>query len=298
MHVVVQRRGHSAAMHRASQRKRQWLDRGHSLSRSETRRDAEGAPGMLCAPLPVQLQPMTPRHRPTAFASELRRIVADLEGDRRALVDADVRTLDSAGVRSVDDLFESLRRTDDADLPIIACWFVPRIRGIPKATAVRQLVCLLADPSARVRHSAAIALGELGSRSATSRLLKAIGDEDAEVRMAVVYALGKLGDVRARESRLHVLGDLDEKPKIRAAAAESLGSLGDRESGPALVACLRDRSPEVRLFCAFALGELREPRALRALQRMVRTDKGRVRTYGTVGRAARSAIEAIRGARA
>ena len=58
---------------------------------------------MLCASLPVQLQPMTSRHRPTAFASELRRIVADLEGDRRALVDADVRTLDSAGVRSVDD---------------------------------------------------------------------------------------------------------------------------------------------------------------------------------------------------
>jgi len=115
--------------------------------------------------------------------------------------------------------------------------------------------------------------------------------------MALVYALGKLADVRARDALLHMLGNLREKPRIRAAAAEALGSLGDRESVPKLAAHLSDRSPEVRLFCAFALGELRDPRAIRTLQRVAGTDHGRVRTYGTVGKAAQSAIEAIRGAR-
>jgi hypothetical protein len=252
---------------------------------------------MLCPSLSVQLQPMKTRHNHQTFANELRRVVANMEDGGKALAESDVRTLVSAGVHSVEDLLDAISGAHGPELPIIACWFVPRIRGIPKSLAARRLARLLADPSARTRRSGAIALGELGSRSSTSGLLRLIRDGDAEVRMAAVYALGKIGDVRASDGLLQVLGDLHERPKIRAAAAESLGSLGARESGPALVAYLRDRSPEVRLFCAFALGELGDVRALRTLQVVAKADKGRVRAYGTVGRAARSAIEAIRRAR-
>jgi HEAT repeat protein len=252
---------------------------------------------MLCASLPMQMQPMR-ASRTVSFAGELRRIVESVDVSNRALAEADAQALTSAGVRSVEGLLRALGGSGGTGIPVIACWFVPRVRGIPKVAAVRQLVHLLADNSAKVRRSAAIALGEVGSRSATRNLLKAVIDGDAEVRMAVVYALGKIADVRARDALLHMLDDLREKPRIRAAAAESLGSLGDSESVPALVAHLRDRSPEVRLFCAFALGELREPRALSALRRVARTDNGRVRTYGTVGKAALSAIELIRDGRA
>jgi HEAT repeat protein len=209
---------------------------------------------------------------------------------RLARLDADI--LASAGVKSVSGLLDVLATTDDTRLVLIACWYVPRISRVPRSSAVRSLAKLLASSLVAIRRSAAVALGELGSKRATSFLLTASSDPEPAVRMSAIYAIGKLADRRGRERLLSVLNDAKEDARVRAAAAESLGSLGDSSVGPALLRHMGDPSPEVRLFCASALGELRDRRALRALRR-ARHDRGRVRVHGSVGKAARSAVAAI-----
>jgi HEAT repeat protein len=232
------------------------------------------------------------QQRSSSFSGELGRIVRGLDTVHRASARADVKALRASGVDSATGLLRALRLEGDEPMIARACWLVPRVHSIRLSVAARRLGSLLLSRSRVVRRAAAIALGELGSKSAFRPLVGAIRDKDAHVRLAVVYALGKVGDRRAREVLVEILCDLRESPKLRGLAAESLGLLGDPRSVPALIVALRAQSPQVRLFAAFALGELRDPRALRALAR-AQADGGRVRGYGTIRREARAAIEAI-----
>ncbi len=90
-------------------------------------------------------------------------------------------------------------------------------------------------------------------------------DTDARVRAAAAEALGRLGDVRALEALLHRLS-ADTAAGVRAAAAEALGRLGDRGAvEPLLHRLAFDASGDVRWAAAAALGELGDVRALEAL---------------------------------
>jgi HEAT repeat protein len=80
----------------------------------------------------------------------------------------------------------------------------------------------------------------------------------------------------------------------RAESARRLAHSHRRESHDVLIAGLQDSSKDVRFWCAFALGELAESRALPHLERLVSTDKRRVKGFHSVAKEAADAIENIR----
>lgn len=106
--------------------------------------------------------------------------------------------------------------------------------------AVEPLIPLLRHPTLQVRHTAASILANLAARRAYDALLESLGSEDVAVRMECARALGNIGDRRASSRLL-------ERP--------------------------HDRSWGVRQAAAAALGKLYEPRFLRPLARLARSDE-------------------------
>jgi len=141
------------------------------------------------------------------------------------------------------------------------------------------------DPD--VRMAAARVIARLRVTQAGDVLMKAINDSHADVRYAAMRALGALHEVRAASalteqlafykkgegawSALDALAHLaqpasvplfkerltDKDPRMRRAAAEGLGRIGDASaSAEMLTAVTSDESEEVRVAMAFALQKL------------------------------------------
>lgn len=101
----------------------------------------------------------------------------------------------------------------------------------PEAPAA-DLTRLLADPEARVRRRAALAVGRVGLREGAAALLPLLADPDPEVRQMAAFALGLIGDPASREPLEAALDD--PSPLMQASAAEALGLIGDAQAAPAI----------------------------------------------------------------
>jgi HEAT repeat protein len=104
--------------------------------------------------------------------------------------------------------------------------------------AVAALVACLADPSTRVRSSAADALAKIGDPRAGDALLARfeLPDPDLGVRRMLLAALGAVGHRPAIPRLIQWLSNPD--PDQRGSAAWSLGALLADEALPALEAAL------------------------------------------------------------
>jgi HEAT repeat protein/cyclophilin family peptidyl-prolyl cis-trans isomerase len=100
-----------------------------------------------------------------------------------------------------------------------------RVVAAPVVAPPPDLIRLLADPEARVRRRAALAVGRVGEREGVSPLIAVLADADPEVRQMAAFALGLLGDLRAREPLVAALAD--PQPVVKGSAAEALGLIGD-----------------------------------------------------------------------
>ncbi len=107
----------------------------------------------------------------------------------------------------------------------------------------------------RVRQTAAIALGKIGSEKSVAPLLEAYGDARWEVRLEVVIALNNL---KAKESRdLFVRALEDERAEVRRAAAIALGNTRDENVAESLKKALSDKSWSVRKAGYASFGNLK-----------------------------------------
>lgn len=86
------------------------------------------------------------------------------------------------------------------------------------------------------------------------RLAQYLSDGDGRVRQAAVQALGRLGERAPVERLLQAL--TDSSRDVRQAAAEALGDLGERAPVEPLVQALADSNAGVRRAAARALGRL------------------------------------------
>ncbi|MDH4347554.1 MAG: HEAT repeat domain-containing protein [Gemmatimonadota bacterium] len=126
-------------------------------------------------------------------------------------------------------------------------------RGVTSPGAVRRLGDELRAPSACVRRTAAILLGESEATSARAALRTALGAEDATVREAAALGLGIAAD-SADVARLRAaLADRD--PGVVRLAAWALGRAGPAPATRELVALLQSPDPGVRRAAAWALGQ-------------------------------------------
>lgn len=224
-----------------------------------------------------------------AVQSVIDRITEELR-DRTV---ADMDALRAAGYLSWDGLIAALADRSAGKHRLLAAWLLGRLEELG---ALAPLLGALVDPDAALRAEAARALGSLASPEASPSLVRALRqDADERTREAAAWALGLIGDDDVIEPLLEALGDTSEVPAVRGQAAESLSSQHNARAIPSLIAMLADPSPEVRYWCAFALGELGARAALPALERLAATDTAIASGHGCVAEEASAAIALIRG---
>jgi len=112
-------------------------------------------------------------------------------------------------------------------------------------------------------------------------------------RVEAAYALGILEGEKRTVALERTLSDKNENVTVRSFAAESL-VLGHRsQTHSVLLRNLKDPSKEVRFWCAFALGQIGEKKALPALQWLAENDHRIVKGWWAVSKEARDAIRTI-----
>jgi HEAT repeat protein len=113
-------------------------------------------------------------------------------------------------------------------------------------------------------------------------------------RAAAAFAMQMVTTPRTIRALESVVRNRRERPRVRGEAAEALAHAHRRRSHDVLITGLRDSSKDVRFWCAFALGEMAERRALPYLEALVSTDKRVVKGLHSVAKEAGDAIENIR----
>jgi HEAT repeat protein len=116
----------------------------------------------------------------------------------------------------------------------------------------------LRSADALVRSEAANRLGRSQSPEALAPLLATLKDDpDTRVRAAAAQALGHLGDPATTSNLLAALSDAE--PEVRRMAAYSLGRLRAASAVPALISATADLDRGVRTSASLALAQIGEP---------------------------------------
>lgn len=185
-----------------------------------------------------------------------------------------------------DSIPELVRALQDSDVRVrqAAVWAIGQVGT---ASALKDLVRLLGDPSLIVSHRVQEVLAERGREvadailncaagssrrrgrlaaieligwlritAASDLLLIGMSDLDPEVRVKSVKAAAAIGDPRFLEP-FHALLE-DHRWEVRCQAAKGLSLFGSPTSVPRLTALLRDKHWWVRFYAATALAEVGE----------------------------------------
>ena len=112
-------------------------------------------------------------------------------------------------------------------------------------------------------------------------------------RAAAAYAMQMVTTPRTIIALERAVRNKSEHPRVRGEAAEALAHSHREKSHEVLLAGLADSSRELRFWCAFALGEMAEKRAIPTLKRLVATDRRIVKGFHSVAKEAADAIENI-----
>jgi HEAT repeat protein len=112
-------------------------------------------------------------------------------------------------------------------------------------------------------------------------------------RVEAAYALGAITGVKGTGTLEKVLSNRSENPRLRAFVAETLAHRHRPSSHNVLLRNVTDPSREVRFWCAFALGQMRERKALPLLRVLAERDHRVVRGWWTVSKEAADAIANI-----
>lgn len=165
--------------------------------------------------------------------------------------------------RAVEPLMAALLYDEDAKVRRYSAWALGILGG---KRAIHPLIRAFADPDARVRWDAAVALEKIGP-AAIEPLIMALYYGGPEMRIGAISALAWMRHPTA--ARMLVTALRDKNSKVRTRAALALGWLGDRRAVAPLIRVLKDHRPEVRMQAALALGWIGDEEAIDALVRLM-----------------------------
>ncbi len=155
-------------------------------------------------------------------------------------------------------LIGALRDAKSADsLREAALASVEKIGG---SDATKALVELLGEANLKADRQVRViaALGRAKARGAVPAIVKALGSSDAKVRASAAEALGLIGDTKVSSAVRDRLKDASVD--VRKASVVALGSLRDREAIPLLIDSANDEN--VRFEATTALGAMPDIRAI------------------------------------
>jgi HEAT repeat protein len=153
--------------------------------------------------------------------------------------------------------------------------------NIDTRTSREVLALALRDGDLNVRAGAAEALRFVGDGGSISALTNLVAKELVPfVHLPALEALGWIGDVRAKPVLEKSLRNLD--PKVRESACRALGYLSDTNASHALMTALDDKETGVREEATTALAQLHDPIAVPSLERRLADEEDYVRLRAAV----------------
>jgi len=182
--------------------------------------------------------------------------------------------------------------------------FIPALfKAIAKVLGMPPLISALKDKDGYVRRVAAWALGEINpkwreteeAKRKVPEFISALKDEDGDVRLAAAEALKEINpkwretEEAKRKVPEFISALKDEDGDVRYRAAWALGVLKDPRAVEPLIPALKDKDRVVRSAAARALGELKDPCAVEPLITALKDENIWVR------KAAAEALEKITG---
>lgn len=111
-------------------------------------------------------------------------------------------------------------------------------------------------------------------------------------RSAAAYAMQAVSSASVINALERTVRNKSENPNVRGHAAESLAHRHRRSTHNVLIKALQDPSKDVRFWCAFALGQMQERKAVPILQLLL-SDQRTVRGFYSVAKEAADAISII-----
>ncbi|MFQ5844602.1 MAG: HEAT repeat domain-containing protein, partial [Planctomycetota bacterium] len=127
-------------------------------------------------------------------------------------------------------------------------------------------------------------LGEIRARGAGARLAERLKRSDTDARVEAMYGLVKVGDPKYHPHLMAMFKST--RPEIRTAAAICCGLARVQRAAPTLLKGLDEADGHHAFFCAWALGQLRDPTLL---GKAIASTRGRM--VGDVGHAKAKAIQ-------
>ena len=111
-------------------------------------------------------------------------------------------------------------------------------------------------------------------------------------RSAAAYAMQAVRSAKIIPALERTMRNKSENPEVRGQAAESLAHCHRRSTHGLLIKTLQDPNRHVRFWCAFALGQMYERKALPGLKLLL-NDHRVVRGFYSIAKEARDSIEMI-----
>jgi HEAT repeat protein len=183
----------------------------------------------------------------------------------------DLEAVQAAGISTVSELITALNdATQDSEVRLSACTLLAWLNERDATAALEQAFVEAQDDG--LIWEAAKALEHLRAKRAAPALIRMLKHGNSTKQAAAAWLLGLLGlreTIRpvwtaAMDPALNVL--------VRGHAIEALGLLQAKEAVQDLTSLLADRSPDLRYWAAYALGQIGDPSSVPALQRMANVD--------------------------
>lgn len=192
----------------------------------------------------------------SSFEHHLYQLAAHTPPEHHADARATVEVVLASGALAYADLLHLLNTPiADARLLSSVCWVVARWGD---ALAVPHLLVCLTHPHWGVRMEVINALVDLGAQTAIPAIAERLArDESAAVRMLAAYALGQFQTSAALTHLVACIEDNQQPLGVRVHALEALVHYRNMPLALATVVTgLRHPAPEMRVWSAYALGEI------------------------------------------
>ncbi len=138
--------------------------------------------------------------------------------------------------------------------------------------AVPALVKALSDKNRNVRSAAIVAFGYIRSRKSVKPLAEFLNNEkDLGLRISALNVLGVIGSEEAAPVLMEILGG--KNPRLSSIAAQSLGRMRYAKALKPLVKATKSSNESLRMASVKALGEIRNPGAVKNLEGLLKKEK-------------------------